>query len=208
VTWALVVPVKRLATAKTRLTGKSPQRRQDLALAFALDTVTAALASPLVEQVLVVTDDERAAEQLAALGVTIEPDLPEAGLNPALVHGAQVAAARHPGLGVGALSSDLPALRTRELDLALTAAAEHASTLVSDRGGLGTTLLTARTPGDFVPRFGPRSRAAHRQAGVVEPALGTAVTSLRSDVDTEVDLWEALRLGVGTHTTAVLASPH
>jgi 2-phospho-L-lactate guanylyltransferase len=200
------VPVKRLATAKTRLVSLDAATRQDLALAFALDTVAAALAADSVGAVVVVTDDDRAAAALSELGARIEPDRPDAGLNPALAHGAEVAALARPDLGVGALSSDLPALRAAELDLALTAGADHATAMVSDRSGLGTTLLLARSPADFEPRFGPRSRAAHRAAGVTEPALGASVPSLRGDVDTEVDLWEAERLGLGPRTSELLAS--
>lgn len=202
--WVLVVPVKRLATAKSRLGSLGARTRQDLALAFALDTVAAAQRAAAVVAVVAVTDDPRAGEQLAAIGVQVEPDRPDAGLNPALRHGAAAAVAAHPGHGVGALSADLPALRPTELDLALHAADGVASAMVSDRSGVGTTLLVARALADFTPRFGPRSRAAHRAAGVIEPLLGASVVSVRSDVDTDVDLWEARRLGVGPRTAAVL----
>lgn len=204
--WALVVPVKRLTRAKSRLTGVDPQCRQDLALAFALDTITAALACTHVERVVAVTDDPRAAASIHDLGVDVIPDTPDAGLNDALAHGVRTIAAAHPKSPVGALSADLPALRTDELDLALQVATESGadSALVSDRAGIGTTLLLARTPEHFVPRFGRRSRAAHRAAGARELDLGNAVASLRTDVDTDVDLWDARRLGVGTHTSALL----
>jgi 2-phospho-L-lactate guanylyltransferase len=56
----------------------------------------------------------------------------------------------------------------------------------------------------FSPRFGGRSRAAHRAAGAVELML-EGIASVRRDVDTEVDLWDALRLGVGPRTKAVAA---
>ena len=67
--WVLVVPVKRLATAKTRLLGVDDALRQELALAFALDTVAAALSADEVAAVLAVTDDPRAAAALGAAGV-------------------------------------------------------------------------------------------------------------------------------------------
>jgi 2-phospho-L-lactate guanylyltransferase len=204
VQWGVVVPVKRLPSAKTRLSGVPDADRADLALAFALDTVTAALACPDVVEVLVVTDDERAAAALAEAGASIEADVPDSGLNPALAHGAEILAARHRYAGVAALSSDLPALRTAELARVLAAATEPV-TLVSDRSGIGTTTLLARDPADFVPMFGARSRAAHRHAGAVEPDLGASIVSVRSDVDTDVDLREAIRLGVGRATAAVLA---
>jgi len=78
VSWVCVVPVKGSAEAKSRL-GQLPESfpaRGDLAEAFALDTVAALLASPSVEQVLVVTADPAAAAPLAALGARIVPEPP------------------------------------------------------------------------------------------------------------------------------------
>src|SRR3954468_16827648 len=90
VRWAIVVPVKRLAVAKTRLS-EDPQVRADLALAMALDTVSAALQCSLVDWVVVVTDEPEAARAVGALGAVPVPDAPDAGLNPALQHGAREA---------------------------------------------------------------------------------------------------------------------
>ena len=56
--WVVVIPVKRLDRAKTRLSTRPAPQRGALALAFALDTVRAALACPRVAAVLVVTDDD------------------------------------------------------------------------------------------------------------------------------------------------------
>ncbi|NYI06579.1 2-phospho-L-lactate guanylyltransferase [Allostreptomyces psammosilenae] len=86
--WHLVVPLKPLEVAKSRL-GRRPYDvlRPRLALAFALDTVAAALACPAVAGVLVVTDDEVAGAALRGLGAEVVPDLPAAGLNAAVRHG-------------------------------------------------------------------------------------------------------------------------
>src|SRR5215470_13268015 len=67
-TWSLVVPVKVLARAKTRLASLAGADRPALALAMAADTVAAALDCPQVGRVIVVTDDPQAAEVLADLG--------------------------------------------------------------------------------------------------------------------------------------------
>src|SRR5437764_512473 len=56
-TWMLVVPVKPLARAKSRLSGPAGPHRAELALAVATDTVSAALRCSRVRGVLVVTDD-------------------------------------------------------------------------------------------------------------------------------------------------------
>src|SRR4051795_8460771 len=82
--WAVVVPVKRLEVAKTRLS-VHPELRRELALAMASDTVLACLHTSGVVEVVVVTDDELAGPAMRALGANVVPDEPDAGLNPALV---------------------------------------------------------------------------------------------------------------------------
>ena len=88
--WSVLIPVKVLAEAKSRLASLAGPRRAELALALASDTVTAVLASDAVARVIVITDDQDAAVALAALGALVVPDEPRAGLNPALRHGAAV----------------------------------------------------------------------------------------------------------------------
>lgn len=207
--WCLVLPVKRLDAAKTRLTELAGDRRAELALAFAADTVTAALECRWVAEVLVVTSDPAAAPVLAELGAGVIPDEPEAGLNPALQHGATTAAARWPRYGTGALSADLPSLRPAELATALVAAGGHPRAFLADAAGTGTTLLTARAGIPLRPEFGRRSAAAHLRSGAVAlvTELGPeAVRSVRRDVDTAGQLSDAVRAGVGGHTATVLAS--
>jgi 2-phospho-L-lactate guanylyltransferase len=201
-TWTLVVPVKPLARAKSRLSGPAGPHRERLALAIATDTVSAVLRSSRVQGVVVVTDDPVAAPELAALGAVIVPDEPDSGLNPALVHGAAEARLRAPESAVGALSADLPALRPAELDRVLEAAAAVPNAFVPDAAGIGTTLYTARPGVAFAPRFGADSRARHRESGARELDLDD-VPSIRRDVDTIEDLRAALELGVGPHTASV-----
>jgi 2-phospho-L-lactate guanylyltransferase len=200
--WAIVLPVKQLAVAKSRLIA-SDDVRQDLALAMALDTVRAAAACPAVSEVVAVSDDALAVAALGALGIHVVPDRPDAGLNPALEYGGRAAAARDPGAGIAAMSADLPALRPVDLEEILALAAGTASAVVGDAGGEGTTLLTARPAEDFQPRFGGRSRMAHVAAGAVD-LTAAAAASLRQDVDTVADLAVAARLGCGPATVQVL----
>src|SRR3954462_14317190 len=107
--WAVVVPVKRLELAKTRLS-VDPALRRELALAMATDPVLAGRGTAGVVEVVVVTDDEVAGPAMRSLGAIVVPDEPDAGLNPALSYGVEVARSRHPTSGVVLLSSDLPAL--------------------------------------------------------------------------------------------------
>ena len=202
--WVLVVPVKEGQAAKSRLAGFAGDLRPDLARAMAADCVAAALAAPLVVAVVAVTDDAQAAARLRDIGATVVPDEPRAGLNPALEYGAQVAMAAAPGCGVGALSADLPALRTAELSAALIAAAPGRRGFVADAAGTGTTLLLAAPGAALGPAFGSGSAAAHRASGAVEIEL-PQLSSLRRDVDTVADLRAAQRIGLGPRTTEVLA---
>lgn len=202
--WCLVLPVKRLPVAKTRLGPPYDDHRATLALSFALDTTLAALACPLVAAVQVVTDDPEAALALSAIGAEVTGDDPDAGLNPALEHGAELAARHRPGTSVGTLAADLPALRPAELAVALRNAAGHRRSFVRDAEGSGTTLLLARVAGDLRPMFGPGSASRHAGSGGHEIAAD-ALPSLRRDVDTAADLDAALLLGVGPWTARALA---
>ncbi|MDX6428521.1 MAG: 2-phospho-L-lactate/phosphoenolpyruvate guanylyltransferase [Streptosporangiaceae bacterium] len=203
--WSLVVPVKMLARAKSRMAPTAGPYREALALAVAADTVAAALRTDRVRGVLVVTDDPLAARELAALGAMIVPDEPDSGLNPALAHGAAVARRTFPDAGVGALSADLPALRPAELTRVLDAAAEAPLWFVPDALGVGTTLYAARPGTGFSPAFGTDSRLAHRAQGARELASLEDIASVRRDVDTLEDLRAAIALGLGPRTAAVAA---
>ncbi|MFE5396896.1 2-phospho-L-lactate guanylyltransferase [Streptomyces sp. NPDC056568] len=203
--WTLVVPVKPLARAKSRLSDTAHDGvRPGLALAFAQDTVAAALACPAVADVAVVTDDARAGRALAKLGAGVVPDEPGGGLNAALAHGAAFVRAAHPASPVAALNADLPALRPAELTRVLTAAAQFPRAFLPDAAGIGTTLLAAAPGRELAPAFGTDSRARHRASGAAELHLDS-VDSVRQDVDTGDDLRTALVLGVGPRTAAVAA---
>lgn len=200
--WSLVVPLKPLALAKSRLAGYAGGLRGRLALAFALDTVAAALRCPAVARVLVVTDDPLAGAELSAAGALVVPDEPAGGLNPALVHGWERARALRPAAPVAALSADLPALRVAELAEALGRVPVGGRGFVSDTPGVGTTLLAAAPGVALAPAFGGASRERHRSRGAWE-ITSADLPSVRRDVDTGADLAEALALGVGPHTAAV-----
>jgi 2-phospho-L-lactate/phosphoenolpyruvate guanylyltransferase len=198
--WSVLVPVKRLDVAKSRLAVADADRAH-LALAMACDTVRAAVGCEEVAEVVVISNDRRATPALSALGARVVADAPDAGLNPALVHGATVAS--H-GM-VAALSSDLPALRSLDLGDALRRAAGHHRAVVGDLAGSGTTMLAARVRLDLAPQFGPGSRRAHVTAGAVDLTTDAAA-SLRHDVDTVDDLRAAMVLGVGPETARVMAA--
>ncbi|MFE3144197.1 2-phospho-L-lactate guanylyltransferase [Streptomyces scopuliridis] len=198
--WSLVVPLKPLRLAKSRLAGTAGEvLRPRLALAFAQDTVAAALASPAVRDVVVVTDDPTASAELAGLGARIVPDSPASGLNAALAHGARAVRAVRPAAAVAALNADLPALRPAELARVLSAANAFPRAFLADAAEIGTTLLTAAPGTELNPAFGGPSRHRHLSSGAVEIVL-TGVDSVRRDVDTGDDLRAAAALGLGPYT--------
>ncbi len=197
----VLIPLKPLSSAKSRLAPLSPPLRSSLALAMAADTAAAAAASPLVSAVFVVSDDEAARSALEAVGCRFLPDEHQGDLNAGLAS----AAARAGGaLPRAALTADLPALRPAHVTQALNAAGLRPRVHVQDAAGTGTSLLTARGVVELAPRYGPDSSRRHRAAGAV--ALADASAALRQDVDTLADLAKAVRFGVGPRTTAALRS--
>lgn len=202
----LVVPLKRLAVAKSRLArGRLPRLAPDehaaLVLAMAMDTVAAAVAAAGVGRVLVVATAPGELAGLAALGAEVVGDAGAADLDTALSHGAAVLRADDPHCIVGALQGDLPALRPAELAAAVAAASGRRA-FCADRSGDGTTLLLSAAAAPLEPRFGLQSARRHAATGAVRLAL--PVPTLRSDVDTPADLEHAQRLGPGRHTRTVL----
>jgi 2-phospho-L-lactate guanylyltransferase len=202
--WSVLLPVKVLAQAKSRLADLAGPRRAELALALASDTVSAVLETAQAARVVVITDDRVAAAALRELGALVIPDEPRDGLNAALRHGAAFAAARWPRCGTAALSADLPALRPAELARALDAAAAWPTAFVADAAGDGTTLYTAAPGAAFRPAFGLASRARHAAGGAAELELAD-IPGLRRDVDTPADLRGAAALGLGPYTAPLAA---
>jgi 2-phospho-L-lactate guanylyltransferase len=199
--WVVVVPVKRLGVAKSRLRGAvADARHEELALAMLRDTLTAASACPVVAEVLVVTDDPLVTAMAPGLDARAVPDAPSAGLNAAAAFGADVAAGLHRWRAV--LAGDLPGLRPQELAAALRAAALGGRRFLPDAEGTGTVLLTAGPGVPLDPHFGAGSAAAHAASGAV--GMSGDWPGLRHDVDTAADLTAVLALGTGPHTAALL----
>jgi 2-phospho-L-lactate guanylyltransferase len=214
--WTVLLPVKVLAQAKSRLALLAGERRHELALALASDTVSAVVACPAVARVIVITSDPVAGPRLLSLGAQVIPeenrlsaptsaDGSQQPLNAALLRGAAVATRRWPGTGLAALTADLPALRPAELAEALRAVAQTGGpAFVPDAAGLGTTMYAVGPGGQFRPMYGGASRARHAAGGAAELALD-GIAGLRQDVDTPNDLRAAVALGVGPRTAEVAA---
>lgn len=209
--WDLIIPVKRLERAKTRLEGVSEACRRRLALSFAVDAVDAALAGGRVERVLVVTADAEAAADLRRRGAVIVEETQDAGLNSAVEDGVAAVRQDDPMRRIAVMTGDVPAASAAEIDAALASAERHPRAVLADAESTGTVLLTANplagpaapSPVSLRPQFGQDSYARHMAAGHI--ALPGDCPGLRRDVDTREDLEAARVLGVGPTTSAVLS---
>ncbi|ASO22352.1 2-phospho-L-lactate guanylyltransferase [Actinoalloteichus hoggarensis] len=204
----LLVPVKMLHSAKSRLLGAADRgvgdraRHAQLVVALLVDTMAAARGAEGVRRVIAVTSDLVVSAAVLAEGHTVLAEPPEGGLNAALRHGSDHLLAADPSARVGALQADLPALRSEDLaDALIEAGAGRA--FCADRQGTGTTMLLAAPGAPLLPEFGVGSAARHAASGAMS-LVGSRPT-LRCDVDTEDDLREAARLGLGERTRALLA---
>jgi 2-phospho-L-lactate guanylyltransferase len=201
---AVIIAVKRLTAAKTRLAPVfSTGTRGSVVLAMLVDTITAALT---VGSVTIVTPDAVAAEAARRLGARVlvdpTPDGHPDPLNNAI--GAAEQGLRRSTPNIVALQGDLPALRPAELAAALSAARAHPRSFVADRHGTGTAALFSFGVA-LDPHFGPDSAERHRRSGAVE--LTAPWPGLRCDIDTPDDLLAAQRLGVGLATARAIGPP-
>jgi 2-phospho-L-lactate guanylyltransferase len=201
----LVIAVKRLAAAKTRLAPVfSAATREGVVLAMLIDTITAAAAVPAVQSITVVTPDDVASDAARQLGARVLPDPTPHGhpnpLNNAIA--AAEAAVRAETSNIVVLQGDLPALQPQELAEAIAAARTYSRSYVGDRHGTGTSALIALGVA-LDPQFGQNSAERHRHSGAIE--LTGAWPGLRCDIDTPDDLLVARRLGVGTTTAQAIA---
>ena len=201
--WIAVVPVKALATAKSRLDPGPSLRRRDLATAFAADTVTALHAVEAVRAVAVVGSDDQLAEALPGTRVVLLDEPVPADLNRAAQRGIDWAVANHPDAGIVVVPADLPALRPSDVTEMLRLASAHPRAVLGDEENRGTTMLSGLPGSPPRPRFGTDSLSAHRADGAVV-IDGAGLARAARDVDTVLHLMQVRRLGVGAATARVL----
>ncbi|MFF1876287.1 2-phospho-L-lactate guanylyltransferase [Leifsonia sp. NPDC058230] len=216
--WAVVVPFKGGADAKSRLTESlGDGERAAIAVAFLVDTVRAVSRVPAVSSVIVVSNQPGLAAELAAavarppgsadVETQVIPD-PGGGVNAAVASGLAHLRAAAPGACTAAVTGDLAALRPTDLTQAFHLAEAAATagarlTFVPDREGSGTTMVALAPGAHAATHFGIGSCAAHTTAGYRALALPPE-SSLRLDIDDATDLERARLLGLGEATRAVL----
>lgn len=190
-----VVPVKSLATAKTRLSGTlAAAERRRLMLWMAERVVRSLRSSGSIAHIAVVTPDPYVLSWAQEQGATPLRQ-PHEGLNLGLALARAWAVERRAEALLVALG-DLPTLAAHEvralLAYGLEAAGERAVVLAPDRDERGTNLLLMRPPTLLPFSFGAESFARHTAISrsiVGEPLVFHAPGSA-FDVDTPDDLVE------------------
>jgi len=197
--YAVVVPIRSLRTAKSRLR-ISDTMRSDLALAFFLDTIAALERSTEVERIVVVSRDATIHRHVRDRCNVVADD--ETGLPTAVNRGIEkLRRVRHSG-PVAVVLPDLPYSTAGAFDMLLAAAREHLRAYLADATGTGTTCVTGASTEAVIHRFGSNSARAHTEAGLT--ALDIPVPGLRADVDVLADLRERKARRIGDATSTVL----
>lgn len=188
----VVLPVKALGRAKTRLgeSGVGAADRLALATGMLTDVLEALDRSRLVDDVVVVTSDPQVEVLARGYGNQVIADDPAGGHSEAAAIGARWAledGAFHALL----LAGDTPAIDHEEIDVLADMLADGPDVvIVPDRHGTGTNALLLTPPDVIAPSFGPGSRERHehlaREAGAKVHVA--EVPSLLLDVDTAEDL--------------------
>ncbi len=203
--WA-VLPVKRLALAKSRLgcVLTSPERRR-LARAMLLDVFDAVRGVEAISAILVVTADPDVARLAAAQGAGVLRDASEAGINAAVAQAANLLVAEGRG-GAVILPADVPLATADELRAVLAALAAGRIVLVPASGDGGTNLIAVAPPGLVDPCFGDDSFARHvaaARARGIDPVV-LRLDGIGHDVDHPRDLLVQLARSAPTRTRALL----
>lgn len=195
--WAVVIPVKRWAKAKSRVGGLRSADRRELAAALAHDVILTVCATAEVARCVVVGPDEVVRELRhragygAVLGVEEEQGTSADPLNSALRHGRDAAlSAGHRQIAM--IMADMPALNVSGLTAFLQQIPTTCAAVVRDRNRTGTTILAGRNGEAVRPAFGPDSANRHIACGALD-LTSSCDPGLRIDVDTWADLVAAQR---------------
>lgn len=183
----VLVPIKPLALAKSRLRGRlDDDACGALVLAMLHDTLTAIRAGH-DGLILVMSEDAAYAEALLAVGATTLPD-DTRGYNEAV--GAALASTAVVRAGAALIvPADVPRATGADVRRAIEALRDAEVVVASAFDG-GTALLGLRPPSAIATAFGPQSAAAHMDAARVagQSAVMLDLPSLSADIDSLDDL--------------------
>jgi len=185
---SVIVPVQAFDHAKSRLGAVlDPEERRDLVEHLLRGTVSTALATPGVVEVVVVSPDPEVLALAEAAGARTVLQQSR-GLNPAL-HEARAASS---GDRLLVLPADLPGLTASDVASVIAAgdaAGSPSVVLAPDRHGRGTNALLLDPPDVIDPAFGGDSRAGHAWLAASADIPFVEVRGILDlDVDTPEDL--------------------
>ncbi len=190
-TYTALVPVKTLATAKSRLAHYlSQHQRETLVLDMLHHVLHVLLDSQLLERVSVVSPDTRVLAQAKAWGAhALIEELQ--GHNAAL----HVAALREQAAGATAIltiSADLPLLCTSDIQALIDRSKQRQVVLGSSLDGSGTNAMLVRPPLALPFLFGPGSLYRYLDVAMQKDLSSVVLRriGLAFDVDTTGDLRE------------------
>ncbi|MBI4306985.1 MAG: 2-phospho-L-lactate guanylyltransferase [Chloroflexi bacterium] len=214
----LFVPMKSLASAKSRLAGALPDdRRRLLATAMFVHVVNTVRNHP-DREATVIAGDGAVARLCERLEVKWMKD--DSGELNVCLKQAFAKARGGPWAIAAFVPADLPLLTFADVDALLKPASEGRPSIAPDRSGKGTNGIAIPAAVDFVPMMGPDSAQRHRNGF---ESSGGQVEIVRSrglalDIDTPADLaileaersrwWEEAALAVDELGPSFLDSPH
>jgi 2-phospho-L-lactate guanylyltransferase len=183
---AAVVPLKRLADAKSRLSPHLASReREQLMRDLAVRTVEVLRSCRSIAAIALATREEELAAQL---GVEVVPD--RGSLNLAIRDGVAWSVTRG-ATAVLVVPADLPAVSEADIEQLLAASPRAPSVTLSPTHDGGTGAMLLRPPGLIAPQYGPESFARHREAA--KRAGASVVEVLLEGFSTDLDTIEDLQ---------------
>jgi len=204
---ALLIPIKDLANAKTRLAGLlTSEERRRLAWAMFEDVSRAVSNAVKPDRIVLVSNFARAIDHARNLGWDVLVEETQVSES-ASIDWASRALAEQGIDAVMRLPADLPMLQAADIDelLSLNLRAP-AAVLVPSGEGTGTNAIIRTPPALFRSRFGPNSLALHKQeaarVGVQCRIVNNARIAL--DIDEPADLQRLIERGRNTLTYRAL----
>ena len=196
-TYRAIIPVKSLSEAKSRLaTHLTLYQRENLVLDMLHHVLQALRESNVLEQVSVVSSDQRVLRQAQAWGAqAVVEEMP--GHNAAL----HAAALQELAAGTSALltiAADLPLLHPSDIRVLVAQSALYPVVLASSRDGTGTNAILVHPPLAIPYLFGENSLQRYQQAARQWQLDSTIYHSigLSLDIDTIDDLDDLYELQV------------
>lgn len=203
----VVVPVKKLSEAKSRLSAiLSPRERAKLLLAMLEDVLGAVASSVGAGSVVVISRDGFVKDFASSHGVVVL-DERGCGLNEAIEQATRWCAAEGARATL-VLPADVPLISAADVSALCKILLSHDVVVVPSSDGEGTNALGTKPPGAIPPRFGPQSFSSH-VAEAEARALKVAIVRnerLALDVDEPEDLAELLKKNVSCKTVELVKS--